>query len=154
MRDTDADVIYHGRVAGSGEYVIAVETPSGEDIGQVPHVARHSPTGMSWGYEGAGAADTARSLLIAALGAEAAQCSQCRGTCRIVFDPATGVEKPYDLTRAAAYDNEQILHCMGCQDGICALPYQAFKREHVARWGSEWRMSRAAVVEWLRNTQA
>lgn len=31
---------------------------------QLPHVVRHSPTGMNWGYQGSGAADLARSILI------------------------------------------------------------------------------------------
>jgi hypothetical protein len=85
---TTEDVIYHGYRRAMGGSFIAVETPDGEQIGVVNHVAKHSPTGLSWGYGGSGAADCARSLLIAALGDDA-RCCVCGGTKKIVFDVST-----------------------------------------------------------------
>jgi hypothetical protein len=62
------DVIYHGYHHGSaGAGVVAIETEQGQQLGLLRHVIWHSPTGLSWGYQGSGPADLARSLLIAAL---------------------------------------------------------------------------------------
>ena len=46
---------------------------------------------MGWGYAGSGAADCARSVLIAALG-EAARCQMCAGTGKVVYRPDDGEE--------------------------------------------------------------
>ncbi|OZC01368.1 hypothetical protein BSZ36_17825 [Rubricoccus marinus] len=47
-------------------------TPEGEARASVPHVARHSPTGIEWGYGGSGPADLARSVLLALVDERAA----------------------------------------------------------------------------------
>ena len=75
----DQEVIYHGSGSGAGGRLIRIETPDGRRVGVLHHIVRHSPTGLTWGYGGSGPADTARSLLIAALGPEAL-CRTCGGT--------------------------------------------------------------------------
>ena len=50
---------------------------------------------MSWGYNGSGPADLARSLLIHALG-DAARCTVCSGTGQVVYDALTNDELPVD----------------------------------------------------------
>ena len=52
--------------------VVLWRTPEGDARATVPHVARHSPTGIEWGYGGSGPADLARSVLLALVDAEAA----------------------------------------------------------------------------------
>ena len=47
-------------------------TAEGEARASVPHTARHSPTGIEWGYGGAGPADLALSVLLALVGDRAA----------------------------------------------------------------------------------
>ncbi|MEU4511700.1 DUF6166 domain-containing protein [Nonomuraea wenchangensis] len=146
---TAPEVIYHGYRRKIGGSFIAIETPEGAQLGMVAHLPLHSPTGLSWGYYGSGAADCARSLLIAALGADAA-CRSCKGTVKVVFDPDTGKEVPYEPGEAHTYDPELIFRCV-CEDGYRIAPalYQAFKFMFVSRWGEEWRMSRAGILAWL-----
>ncbi|MFI6179748.1 DUF6166 domain-containing protein [Nonomuraea sp. NPDC051191] len=146
---TAPEVIYHGFRRKTGGSFIAVETPAGEQVGVVGQLPHHSPTGLGWGYNGSGAADCARSLLIAALGADAA-CRTCIGTVKVVFDPGTGKELPYEPDKAATYDPDLIFRCV-CGDGYRIGPalYQAFKFAFVAQWGAEWRMSRADILAWL-----
>ena len=147
MNDNSADdVIYHGYHHGSaGAGVVAVETEQGDQLGLLRHVIWHSPTGLSWGYQGSGPADLARSLLIAALGARA-RCPVCAGTTQVVDDSDLHEESSY---HSAAYDSEQVHRCTACADGYRPLPYQDFKREHVATWGNQWRMRRADIQAWL-----
>ncbi|MFI6909734.1 DUF6166 domain-containing protein [Nonomuraea sp. NPDC050394] len=151
---TSLDVIYHGYRREIGGSFIAVEDEAGQQLGVVTHLPRHSPTGLSWGYLGSGAADCARSLLMAALG-DAATCTACAGTRQIVlaFDEATEeiTEQPYDPDQAPAVDPELIMSCGTCDDGTRVHPihYQAFKEEFVARWGEEWTMPREEIVAWF-----
>ncbi len=150
------DVVYHGSGGGAGGRPILIETPDGRQIGAVRHVVRHSPTGLSWGYGGSGPADTARSLLIAALGPDAI-CRTCAGTGRLAFDPNAGEEQlplPWNPSRppeAYASDGLQVTKCWDweCDAGIRQLPYQAFKWEHVTTWGNEFRISRNQILSWL-----
>ena len=62
--------MYHGTKSSHSGAVITVETPGGEVLGVVRHIAVHSPGGMTWGYGGSGPLDCARSLLAAALGGD------------------------------------------------------------------------------------
>ena len=76
--DTQDDVRYHGYHHGSsGAGMIAVEDAEGNTIGVVRHVVVDSPTGLSWGFVGAGPADTARSVLLAALDEDAHHRAGC-----------------------------------------------------------------------------
>jgi hypothetical protein len=143
----DDDVIYHGVYRQVGGCVIVTETPDGEPTGVVNHVVKHSPTGIGWGYLGSGAADCARSLLIAALGEDAARCPTCRGTRQLVI--TSDGERPYDPAADADTDPELLAGCWDCDDGYRRMPYQQFKFDHVARWDNDWRMSRADILAWL-----
>jgi hypothetical protein len=109
-------------------------------------------TGLSWGYGGSGPADTARSLLIAALGADA-MCHTCGGTGRLAFDPNVGEEPsavPWDPTKPPqeyAARGLEVTRCWDweCDGGFRQLPYQAFKSEQVATWDDEFRISRTQI---------
>jgi hypothetical protein len=139
------DVWYRGDATSTaGPHAVIVETGDGEPIGLLAHVSRHSPTGMSWGYGGSGPADLARSLLIAVLG-DGAKCPVCEGTRMVIYDPAVDREVPY---RANTDLDEEAYSC-ACENGYRPLPYQAFKRECVARWGDSWRISRTEILAWL-----
>lgn len=70
MSSPSEDVVYHGTKSSHSGAVITVETPGGEVLGVVRHIAVHSPGGMTWGYGGSGPLDCARSLLAAALGGD------------------------------------------------------------------------------------
>lgn len=110
------------------------------DASPLPHHVKHSPSGMSWGYHGSGAADLARSLLIHALG-DAARCPVCDGSGEVVYDVVTDSDLP---ARAVGFDPpssacenrySDVMGCQECEGGCGVLPavYQSFKREVVAR---------------------
>jgi hypothetical protein len=143
------DVVYRGYQHDTGGSVIAIESPTGEVLGLMRHVKYHSPTGMGWGFTGSGAADCARSLLIAALGEDAARCPHCQGTRKVVFDPRREQDVPFEECEADQYDPELIASCSRCVDGYRKLPHQDFKSQVVASWGKEWRMRRSQALAWL-----
>jgi RNA polymerase Rpb2, domain 3 len=70
MSSPSGDVVYHGVKSSHTGAIITVETPDGDVVGVVRHIAAHSPGGMTWGYGGSGPLDCARSLLTAALGGD------------------------------------------------------------------------------------
>ena len=143
------EITYHGYAEEAGGCVVVLEDRAGQQVGVLAHIVKRSPDGMQWGYLGSGPADTARSILIAALGDRAA-CPSCAGTKKVVYLPDTYDEQPYDPARAADYDPESIAGCLSCDDGFRAdLPYQRFKQEFVATWSGEWRMPRSDVLAWL-----
>lgn len=148
-----ADVTYHGhRPHGGGAAVIEVLDAAGDSIGVVRHVVRHSPTGMQWGYAGSGPADCARSLLIAALGEEAARCPTCRGARRVIYDPELDIEEPYEPDGKHSLINGDNAYRCHCEDGYRSLPYQDFKFEVIARLDQQqWTMTRAAILDWYAN---
>lgn len=87
MHHTDsAEVVYrgYGNENAAGGRLVMIEI--GGETYPLPHQAKHSPTGMSWGYHGSGPADLARSLLVHALG-DAARCPACEGTAEVVYCP-------------------------------------------------------------------
>lgn len=138
-------VVYHGHRPSAGGNVITVETAEGTVLGLLHHYVLHSPTGFAWGYEGSGAAETARCLLLAAL--DTPSCPDCAGHGLTVvgengerpFEP--DIDDPRDPT---------VLACMACdRDGLRAVPYQRFKTQVVAGWSGEWRISRAEMRAWL-----
>lgn len=58
--------VYLGLNTGTGGQDIRIIT--GESNKPLPHIVRHSPTGLQWGYSGSGPADTAVSILTDYLG--------------------------------------------------------------------------------------
>jgi hypothetical protein len=113
-------ISYHGRQPrGGGAGIITALDADGDAAGLVAHLPKHSPGGMAWGYPGSGAADCARSLLVAALG-KAAQCPACTDG-----------------------------SCNWCDLGYLHLPYQRFKDDLVARLPDDWTMGRACILGWL-----
>ncbi|MDT0631451.1 DUF6166 domain-containing protein [Rubrivirga litoralis] len=52
-------------LTGDREDVVLWRTLEGEAHASVPHAARHSPTGIEWGYGGSGPADLALSVMLA-----------------------------------------------------------------------------------------
>ena len=62
----------HEAITGDAEDVVLWRTAEGVARASVPHAARHSPTGIEWGYGGSGPADLALSVLLALVGERAA----------------------------------------------------------------------------------
>lgn len=119
LEDQVGEVVYHGRRDANGVSTVVRETAAGVNLGPLRHIVRHSPTGMEWGFLGAGPADLARSVLLDALGREAG-CPGC--------------------SPVGCGD-----HC----DGFRAVPYQEFKAAVIGDLADEWRMNRAEVLAWL-----
>ncbi len=150
----------HGTGPGGGGRLVTVER-DGQILGVLRHVARHSPTGMSWGYTGSGAADLALSLLVDALG-EGARCGTCAGRGRIALPHLGGAGapvEPYDPRRhdpqagvagvgvEAGWD---VTGCWDCDDGLASSPYQAFKFEVVAGLPEQgWVLARGQLLDWV-----
>lgn len=141
------NVVYHGYRCQPVQQLIVIESAAGGQIGVLRHVARHSPSGLNWGYLGSGPLDTARSLLIDALG-ERAVCPVCRGSTRVVFlgDDSCYRAEPFDPIRHPW--SRRGWPCQ-CSDGYEDLPYGDFTEQFVARWGNDWRISRASILDWL-----
>ena len=59
-------------LTGDREDIVLWRTLEGEAHASVPHAARHSPTGIEWGYGGSGPADLALSVLLALTDEQAA----------------------------------------------------------------------------------
>ncbi len=119
------DIIYHGTQAKTpGPGIITIEQPDGTPIGVVAHIRKHSHGGYSWGYEGSGPADAARSLMLAALGDDA-KCP-CAGKTRC--------------------DRQ-------CDNGYTRIPYQMFKFAVLANAPDEWRIWRSWVIDWINRAQ-
>jgi hypothetical protein len=52
--ETTPNVTYHGYWRDDGNSVVVIEDGDGNATGMVPHLPKHSPTGMNWGYAGPG----------------------------------------------------------------------------------------------------
>ena len=141
-------VVYHGYRLPSGP-IIALESP-GLPVRSLRHVVRHSPSGLNWGYRGSGPCDTARSLLLDALGEDAA-CPQCRGCARVVYvaDGEGFRAEPFDPVRHPWTRRGWL--CV-CSDGYRPVPYMAFV-DVVAVWGQEWTMRRSDILAWLEDAE-
>ena len=141
--------VYRGRAGQSrvGGVVIEVHVP-GEPVGELRHRAYHSPTGMRWGFRGAGPKDLARSLLIDALGDDVV-CTVCRGGNRVVFDTDADLFVAYDQgvhgTRSAGA-------CGSCRLGFTVTLHEesAFEADVVARLGRDWTLSDTQITHWHR----
>lgn len=153
MPDTATDDrIYHGCADGR---LVTVESSAGDLVGVLHnHGRRHSPDGFAWGYSGSGPAALARSLLIDALGREAAKCPDCEGYRRLVWDEGTGTDVPCTPEREARVPTEMATEwigwCGSCDDGYRRLPYQDFKFDVIAKLpDGEWWLTRSEVLAWL-----
>lgn len=157
MVHDSADVVYRGYANdnAAGGRLVMIEI--GGETYPLPHHAKHSPTGMSWGYHGSGPADLARSLLIHALG-DAARCPACEGTAEVVYDVAADADVPAriaianpDATASGRYS--EVMGCYHCEDGSVVTPslYQPFKRDVIANLPeSGWVLTRGEVLDWVR----
>ena len=143
----DDDVVYHGYRRQPSEQIIELETQAGVKIGVLQHVVRHSPTGMNWGYVGAGPCDTALSLLLDVLGAKAI-CRLCHGSQRIVYIPegTSYRAEPFDPVLHGSARRGWACECWG---GYIDVPYGDFVDEFAANWGDEWTISRWKILSWL-----
>jgi len=135
------DVIYHGQLDRNGGRVILIEDAASRVIGTVPPIAP-------------GPAGTARSLLADAIGPRAL-CQACGGHGRVAFDPygMTAVPAPWDAHRSpgdCATAGLEAITCRarGCDRGLC-VPCGAFQRAHAVTMGTEFRISRSAILDWL-----
>lgn len=139
------DVLYTGTQPPQGSAgVITVSELAGDQIGQVTHRPKHSPTGMAWGYGGSGPADCARSLLAHAIGDRLALCAVCGGHSTVVYHDATACPAQPGTPGAQT--------CPFCDHGLF-LPsqiYQEFKRVFVVAFGDTFVITRKAIVAWLR----
>jgi hypothetical protein len=122
-------VLYYGYREQVAPCVIEIRDEAGSALGVVRHVRKYADD-MQWGFPGSGPMDTARSLLIAALGDEAT-CLRCQG------DPARSATCPW-----------------GCDRGYRPLPYQQFKMQFVCDWAESWSMSRAEILDWYAETRS
>lgn len=124
------EVFYTGTRSAQtgGPSAVHVVDAEGNPLGLVAHRAKHSPSGMTWGDGGSGAADCARSILAHAVGDRVALCPYChavRANCTIC-GAMNGVILPKN---------------------IC----QRFKFDVVAKWGDTFKISRSEILEWLRS---
>jgi hypothetical protein len=129
--------VFHGLPDGDPDVgQIVIEDHAGRQLDLLANAGLfHSPGGFGWGGLGSGPSATARSLLAAALGADAA-CPVCRGTHQLTV-PEAGGEGAYDTA------------CTACDDGIRRLPYKTYAAEVVARLHGEWALTRGDVLRWL-----
>jgi hypothetical protein len=146
-RQEDSGLLYHGYRRGHADQFIEVESQHGEVIGVLHHLVRHSPSGMNWGYAGAGPCDAALSLLLDALGADAV-CPVCRGGKRVVYVPDGSSYRAEPLDPAIHGSARRDWPCR-CWEGYVDVPYGDFVGEFVADWGDEWRISRKEILAWL-----
>ncbi|QLK92893.1 MULTISPECIES: DUF6166 domain-containing protein [Mycobacterium] len=151
------DVVYrgYGNDNPAGGRLVMIEASA--ETSPLPHHAKHSPTGMSWGYQGSGAADLARSLLIHALGDDA-RCSICEGSGEVVYDVVADIDVPARAAGQRKGDGgpdarySEVMGCFHCENGCSVLPtlYQPFKRDVVANLpASGWMLTRAEILHWV-----
>lgn len=146
------DVTFRGYRTPDGiePAIITVTSADGTEIGTVVHARKHSPTGMAWGYEGSGAADCARSLLLAAV-ADCLTCPECAGTRAVFYGGGYDAESIRPSTPQDDKDN--LMACHACEDGTAIGPgvYQKFKRDIVAAWQDDtWTINRKTIMDWGR----
>jgi hypothetical protein len=161
---SQSGVSFHGtpgprEVPGSGRVTIE----------RLPHQAGYSLLGrlcnvrdpgqpFDWGRLGAGPSSLAKSLLVAALGRDAA-CRTCLGTGKVTWLGVTAQPLPWepahDAIAATEAETVAIVGCDVCeQDGLAVGPklYHGLVTELVAgRWvqGRGWHVSRMDLLGWL-----
>jgi hypothetical protein len=155
---TAAAVIYRGHPDGE---TVTIERTGAQPltvIERLPHIVKHSPTGMGWGYSGSGPADLARSLLIHALGDDA-RCTVCDGSNNVVHDTATHSDVPAQRADEMRRVDEHLaaarfsppMPCLACEGGWALPPatYQRFKFNVIAGLPQAgWTLTRADVLAW------
>jgi len=161
---SQAQVVYRGHPDGE---TVTVERSGSQPlrvVERLPHIAKHSPTGMGWGYCGSGPADLARSLLIHALGDDS-RCTVCDGSNNVVYDTATDTDVPAQRAHDVARLDEQLaaarfsppMACLACEGGWALTPatYQRFKFDVVAALpATGWTLTRAEVLTWYQRYRA
>lgn len=123
-------------------HLVSILDGGGSVVGLLPHWARHSPGGFSWGYSGSGPAELARCILIAVIGREAC-CGTCSGTGGVGPEAAAG--------EASGQDGDAD-PCGDCDAGFTVKPslYHQFKDEVVAGLPETgWTLRVAGVRMWL-----
>jgi hypothetical protein len=159
---TQPGVTFHGtpgdtRTPGSDRVTVEL---NGIVLGRLCNV-RDPGQPFGWGYTGAGPSALAKSLLVAALGQEAA-CPGCLGTGKVTW-LATGSVHPvpwepaHDALAALSTAEAEavITPCDRCDgDGLAVHPrlYHRLVTDLVAgRWsrGHGWRVSRDELIDWL-----
>jgi len=159
---------YRGHSDGaSGAHVVEV-LEDGELVALLQHHAKHSPTGISWGYSGSGPADLARSLLIDHLGG-AAWCRHCKGAGHVALVAVrvaeTGelfgyVEEGHvaavraetgEVAFAPSDRTQQCSECWGEKTSFQPGLYQQFKFDVIAKLPQHgsWTLTAAQVADWL-----
>ena len=121
-----SQIIYKGFPAQDASGELVVIERDGDIVGPLTHRAKHSPSGMNWGYAGSGPADLARSILIHAL--QSPQCHRCDDGC------------PY-------CDKGFVIQPELCQN---------FKFEVIAKLphNEKWDLPQAEVLEWVGEWRA
>jgi hypothetical protein len=143
-----ADAVYHGWWRPDGQAATVVEDQPGV-YRPLPHLIRHSPAGMAWGYIGNGPRDLARSLLADALGSYAV-CPAC--TEAATRPNHTGQVSSGDSSSQAVPRTRRNTVCPNrCDAGVLPLPYLRFTEQIVARLPQDgaWSLRRIDILHWL-----
>lgn len=148
------DSVYHGWCRSDGHSVVIIEDRPGI-YRPLPHLMRHSPAGMAWGYYGNGPRDLSRSLLVDALG-DLAICHACAGPTARLSDSRPQRRRTSNPPGVPAAER-RIPACPNhCDSGLLPLPYLRFTEQVVATrlsYGNAWSLRRIDILRWLANLQ-
>jgi hypothetical protein len=146
------EIVYHGWPRPDGQVTVVVQTRPGAHR-PLPHLVRHSPSGLNWGFDGNGPRDLARSLLADALG-DRAVCITCAATTRLNSGQRPQLEMP---SSRAFVEGGPVAACPGrCDNSLLPLPYLRFAEQVVAvrlPFGKAWSLRRGDVLRWLSRPQ-
>lgn len=136
-----------------GRHAVVIVDQLGNHRGPLRHIRQHSPTGFGWGYGGSGPADLARSMLIDALGADAA-CATCAGRGKTCFRVGDGAEVPLpgEPLRLELESAGPCTECAGSGYGPhVERLYQRFKFDRIAKLPQDegWRITVSEVLGWV-----
>lgn len=141
---------YKGRRDEEGEasVTVTVVTATGTEVRSLPlrlDLARHSPTGPEWAYEGSGPAQLALAILADALNAAA------REPLASPTVLGTHLRGLIALLSIALVDRELHPDRSKDADAIALRLYQHYKRERIARLDRDapWSLSNDDVRAWL-----
>lgn len=118
-------------------------------IGPLRHHVKHSPSGFSWGYAGAGPSELARCILLDHLG-DQVKCRECHGAGTIQAVVAD-LHGPPDGEVVAEPTVAMCSACWGEGTTLAPAVYQAFKFDRVAKWptDADWQITEQQINEWL-----
>jgi hypothetical protein len=146
-----SDVVYRGWWRPNGHAAVVIEDPPGT-YRALPHLIRHSPAGMAWGYDGNGPRDLARSLLADTLGKHAT-CPSCTRP----STPPNGTRPSQNGSgHAVAPTVGQFTDCPNhCDAGVLPLPHLDFTEHVIAHLPQEhaWSLRRTDILRWLMSPQ-